>query len=37
MDPKTARRYLQARKLPSELGQDRTWRTRNDPFEEVWD
>jgi Mu transposase-like protein len=37
MDPKTARKYLAANRLPSELARDRQWRTREDPFREVWD
>jgi len=37
MDPKTARRYLGASRLPSELVKERHWRTRGDPFSEVWD
>ena len=37
MDPKTARKYRRLGKLPSELTVPRTWRTRNDPFHEVWD
>jgi hypothetical protein len=37
MDPKTARKYLGLNRLPSELGKDRNWRTRPDPFSEVWD
>jgi hypothetical protein len=36
MDRKTARRYLREQKLPSELKQSRTWRTRENPFEEDW-
>jgi len=36
MDPKTARKYLQAGKLPSEMKTAHTWRTRPDPFEEDW-
>ena len=36
MDRKNARRYLNEQKLPSELKQPRTWRTREDPFEEDW-
>ena len=36
MDRKTARKYLAADKLPSELKEPRTWRTRADPFEEAW-
>lgn len=37
MDEKTARKYRKLGKLPSELEQPHTWRTRQDPFEEVWD
>lgn len=37
MDPKTARKYLAANRLPSELAQERPWRTREDPFSEVWE
>jgi len=36
MDEKTARKYREAGKLPSELAKPRTWRTRVDPFEEIW-
>jgi transposase len=36
MDEKTARKYLKLGKLPSELKKPHTWRTRSDPFEEVW-
>ena len=36
MDRKTARKYVAAGKLPSELTQPRDWRTRPDPFEEHW-
>lgn len=36
MDRKTARRYLTAQKLPSELNEPRKWRTRENPFEEDW-
>ena len=36
MDRKTARKYVAAGKLPSELKQPRYWRTRPDPFEEHW-
>ena len=36
MDEKTARKYVRLRKLPSELRQLHTWRTRPDAFEEVW-
>jgi Mu transposase, C-terminal domain len=37
MDPKTARVYLRDPRLPSERKMDRTWRTRSDPFTEVWE
>lgn len=37
MDAKTARKYVHLNKLPSELKVDHTWRTREDPFCEVWD
>ncbi len=37
MDEKTARKYRKKGKLPSELKQEHTWRTRNDPFEDAWD
>jgi hypothetical protein len=37
MDPKTARKYLRFGKLPSELSVDRNWRTREDPFNDVWE
>jgi len=36
MDRKTARKYLRARRLPSELPQAPRGRTRGDAFEEVW-
>ena len=36
MDTKTARKYRQADRLPSELNTPRTWRTREDPFQDVW-
>lgn len=36
MDRKTARKYVTAGKLPSELKQRRGWRTRPDAFIEVW-
>ena len=35
MDEKTARKYRDGR-LPSQMKQERTWRTRKDAFEEVW-
>lgn len=37
MDEKTARKYRDIGKLPSELKKEHTWKTRKDPFEEVWD
>ena len=37
MDPKTARKYLRGGKLPSEQKVDRNWRTRPDPFFDVWE
>jgi hypothetical protein len=36
MDPTTARRYRKLERLPSELKKERLWRTREDPFGEVW-
>jgi hypothetical protein len=36
MDRKTARKYLQAKRLPSELPQAPRWRTRADAFDGVW-
>jgi transposase InsO family protein len=36
MDPKTARKYRDAGKYPSEMKKPRNWRTREDPFEEDW-
>jgi hypothetical protein len=37
VDRKTARKYVKSAKLPSEMVTPRTWRTRSDPFAEVWD
>ena len=37
MDEKTARKYRKLGSLPGELEQSHTWRTREDPFEDVWD
>ena len=37
MDEKTARKYRDLGKLPSELDIPHTWRTRADPFEDSWD
>ena len=36
IDPKTARKYLQAGRMPSQLQAERDWRTRSDPFEKDW-
>ena len=36
MDVKTARKYLRARRLPSEMRAERHWRTRKDEFADVW-
>jgi hypothetical protein len=36
MDRETARKYRDADKLPSALRTDHDWRTRADPFAEVW-
>jgi len=33
---RAARRYAKARRLPSQMKQDRTYRTRRDPFEDFW-
>jgi len=35
MDEKTARKYLQAGTLPSQMKKPHTWRTREDPFADV--
>jgi hypothetical protein len=37
MDEKTARKYVKAGRLPSELMIEHTWRTRTDPFEAHWE
>lgn len=37
MSDKTARKYLRSGQLPSEQKQPRTWRTRQDAFEAVWE
>ncbi len=34
---KTARKYLKAGKLPSELKKSHAWSTKSDPFDEVWE
>lgn len=36
MDRATARKYIESGKLPSETVGPRTWRTRENPFEEHW-
>jgi hypothetical protein len=36
LDEKTARKYRRLGKLPSEMDSAHTWRTRKDPFEDVW-
>jgi len=37
MDPKTALKYLSDGRLPSEMQKDRSWRTRPDAFQKVWE
>jgi transposase len=37
MDEKTARKYLKAGQLPSQLKKDQTWSTRKDSFKEVFE
>jgi hypothetical protein len=37
MCEKTARKYMRAGKLPSQMKKPHTWRTRDDPFEGVWE
>jgi hypothetical protein len=36
MDEKTARKYRDRGKLPSQIKPERTWRTRKDAFGDVW-
>jgi hypothetical protein len=36
MDVKTARKYLKSGRLPSQIEAPRTWRTREDPFADIW-
>jgi hypothetical protein len=36
MDEKTARKYRERGRLPSQCRPERTWRTRGDPFVQVW-
>ncbi len=37
MDEKTARKYRDLGKMPSQIKEDHTWRTREDPFSGVWE
>jgi len=37
MDEKTARKYRDTGKLPSEMKKEHAWRTRKDPFEKLWE
>ena len=37
MDEKTARKYRELGKLPSDIKVEHTWRTRKDPFSEAWE
>ena len=37
MDEKTARKYLRSGKLPSQCKIAHTWKTRKDPFADVWE
>lgn len=32
----TARKYIRANSLPCELAKDHSWKTRHDPFEDIW-
>lgn len=36
MTPKTASKYIHSGMLPSDQIKDRSWRTRKDPFAEIW-
>ncbi len=38
MDEKTARKYRDEKRIPSEIRASRVreWRTRSDPFEDIW-
>jgi len=36
MSERTARKYLKENRLPNEIKAAHSWRTRTDPFEEVW-
>lgn len=37
MDEKTARKYREAKQLPSQMARGHDWRTRPDPFGDVWE
>jgi len=37
MSEKTARKYRDTGKFPSESKTEHTWRTRTDPFADIWD
>jgi hypothetical protein len=37
MDEKTARKYRKLGKLPSEVKIERSWKTRQGPFDDIWD
>jgi hypothetical protein len=37
MDEKTARKYRNIGRLPSQMKVNHTWRTRDNPFDDVWD
>ena len=37
MDVKTARKYVKEDRLPSEMEKPHSWRTRPDPYAEVWE
>ncbi|MGQ9647482.1 MAG: IS21 family transposase [Thermodesulfobacteriota bacterium] len=37
MDERTARKYLKAGRLPSQMKKPHTWRTRKDSFADVWE
>ena len=37
MDEQTARKYIRTGNLPSQSKVEHTWKTRVDPFEEIWD
>ena len=36
MDEKTARKYRSLGKMPHEVRVEHSWRTREDPFDDVW-